>query len=345
MSAAFEDKLNRIANDKEVHTGSLYILSNMNKEMLNSFKVIWPTITPQRRRDVMQELVEISEANFEVNFDPIFLLGLADEDAEVRAAAINGLWEDENPALIGPFIHLLRTDEAAVVRAAAATGLGRFVYLGEIEKIHQEQSTLAEDALLETIRLGGEDLDVRRRAIESIAYSSRSGVAQIIENAYYDENEKMQVSAIFAMGRSADSHWRSQVIAELENDNSEIRFEAARACGELEAGEAVGMLVQLIDEDPDLQVQEMAIWALGRIGGREAREALEICVESQNEALAQAAEEALDEINLFSDSLALFDFDEDDDDWADFDDDDDEDEFNESRKRSRGGYSEGGYLN
>lgn len=345
MSAAFEDKLNRIANDKEVHTGSLYILSNMNKEMLNSFKVIWPTITPQRRRDVMQELVEISEANFEVNFDPIFLLGLADEDAEVRAAAINGLWEDENPALIGPFIHLLRTDEAAVVRAAAATGLGRFVYLGEIEKIHQEQSTLAEDALLETIRLGGEDLDVRRRAIESIAYSSRSGVAQIIENAYYDENEKMQVSAIFAMGRSADSHWRSQVIAELENDNSEIRFEAARACGELEAGEAVGKLVQLIDEDPDLQVQEMAIWALGRIGGREAREALEICVESQNEALAQAAEEALDEINLFSDSLALFDFDEDDDDWADFDDDDDDDEFNGSRKRSRGGYSEGGYLN
>lgn len=345
MSAAFEDKLNRIANDKEVHTGSLYILSNMNKEMLNSFKVIWPTITPQRRRDVMQELVEISEANFEVNFDPIFLLGLADEDAEVRAAAINGLWEDENPALIGPFIHLLRTDEAAVVRAAAATGLGRFVYLGEIEKIHQEQSTLAEDALLETIRLGGEDLDVRRRAIESIAYSSRSGVAQIIENAYYDENEKMQVSAIFAMGRSADSHWRSQVIAELENDNSEIRFEAARACGELEAGEAVGMLVQLIDEDPDLQVQEMAIWALGRIGGREAREALEICVESENEALAQAAEEALDEINLFSDSLALFDFDEDDDDWADFDGDDDEDEFNGSRKRSRGGYSEGGYLN
>lgn len=345
MSAAFEDKLNRIANDKEVHTGSLYILSNMNKEMLNSFKVIWPTITPQRRRDVMQELVEISEANFEVNFDPIFLLGLADEDAEVRAAAINGLWEDENPALIGPFIHLLRTDEAAVVRAAAATGLGRFVYLGEIEKIHQEQSTLAEDALLETIRLGGEDLDVRRRAIESIAYSSRSGVAQIIENAYYDENEKMQVSAIFAMGRSADSHWRSQVIAELENYNSEIRFEAARACGELEAGEAVGQLVQLIDEDPDLQVQEMAIWALGRIGGREAREALEICVESQNEALAQAAEEALDEINLFSDSLALFDFDEDDDDWADFDGDDDEDEFNGSRKRSHGGYSEGGYLN
>lgn len=338
MSTPFEDKLNHVATDKELHTGSLYILSNMNKEMLNSFKTIWPTITPQRRRDVMQELVEISEANFEVNFDPVFLLGLADEDADVRAAAINGLWEDENPALIGPFIHLLRTDEAAVVRAAAAAGLGRFVYLGEIEKIHHDQSVLAEDALFETIRMGGEDLDVRRRAIESIAYSSRPGVVQIIENAYYDENEKMQVSAIFAMGRSADPHWRPQVIAELDNDNSEIRFEAARACGELEAGESVSRLVQMIDEDPDLQVQEMAIWALGRIGGREAREALEICTESDNESIAQAAEEALDELNLFSDSLALFDFGEDeDDDWADFDDDDEDEDDSDSpsRRRSR----------
>lgn len=342
---SFEDKLKQIATDKNLHTGSLYILSNMNKEMLNTFKVIWPTITPQRRRDVMQELVEISEANFEVNFDPIFLLGLADEDAEVRAAAINGLWEDENPALIGPFIHLLRTDEAAIVRAAAAAGLGRFVYLGEIEKIHQEQSTLAEDALLETIRMGGEELDVRRRAIESIAFSSRPGIAQIIENAYYDENEKMQVSAVFAMGRSADARWRPQVIAELENDNSEIRFEAARACGELEAGEAVARLVQLIDEDPDLQVQEMAIWALGRIGGREAREALEICVENDNEVIAQAAEEALDELNLFNDgAFTMFDFDEDedDDDWMELDDEDEEDD---DPGRPQGSYSRGGYLN
>lgn len=337
MSTTFEDKLTQIATDKQVHTGSLYILSNMNKETLNSFKTIWPTIAPQRRRDVMQELVEISEANFEVNFDPVFLLGLADEDADVRAAAINGLWEDENPALIGPFIHLLRTDEAAVVRAAAATALGRFVYLGEIEKIHQEQSALAEEAVLETIRMGGEELDVRRRAIESIAYSSRPGVSQIIENAYYDDNEKMQVSAIFAMGRSADSRWRPQVIAELENENNEIRFEAARACGELEASEAVGKLIQIIDDDPDPQVQEMAVWALGRIGGREAREALELCSESDNEAIAQAAEEALDELNLFSDTFSMFDFDEDENDDLYFD-DEDEDEFNGSGKRNRGGY-------
>lgn len=331
MTKSFKEQLNQVATEKELHTGSLYIFSKMDQDALAAFKSVWPTIPTQRRRDIMQELVEIGEANFEVFFDPVFLLGLGDEDAEVRAAAINGLWENENPSLIGPLVHLLRTDEAPSVRAAAAIALGRFVYLGEVEDIDQHQALLAEEALLETIHQGAEDLEVRRRAIESIAYSSEPAVAQIIENAYYDENEKMQVSAIFAMGRSADSQWRPQVIAELDNENSEIRFEAARASGELEASDAVPKLVELIEDDPDLQVQEMAIWALGKIGGTMAREALEEYVESDVAAIALAAEEALDELNLFSDSFDLFDFGDDDSD--EFFDDFDDDDFNGSSRR------------
>lgn len=329
----FKDQLNQLATATELHTGSLYIFSNLNPESLAIFKSLWPTIPVQRRRDIMQELAEITEANFEVYFDPVFLLGLGDADAEVRTAAINGLWEHEDPQLIGPLVHLLRTDEAVIVRAAAAIALGRFVYLGAVEEIDQHHNILAEEALLDTIHQNQEDIEVRRRAIESIAYSSEPAVGQIIENAYYDENEKMQVSAIFAMGRSADAHWRPQVIAELDNENTEIRFEAARACGELEASEAVPKLIELVDEDPDLQVQEMAIWALGRIGGTVAREALEICLESDVEAIVLAAEEALDELNLFSDSFELFDFDEDEDeDWYDLDD------TNGSARPNGGGY-------
>ena len=58
------------------------------------------------------------------------------------------------------------------------------------------------------------------------------------------------------------------------------------------------------------------------IGGQLAREALELCVDSENEALALAAEDALDELNLFDGSFDLFDFDEDDfDDFFELDDD------------------------
>ena len=65
----------------------------------------------------------------------------------------------------------------------------------------------------------------------------------------------------------------------------------------------------------------MAIWAMGRIGGMLAREALELYLDSEVEALALAAEEALDELNLFDGTFDLFDFDEDDfEDFFDYDD-------------------------
>ena len=334
MEKSFKDILKQIATEEELHTSHLYILSKMNQESLGVFQTEWPNIEIQRRRDIMQELVEISEVNFEVYFDPVFLLGLGDEDAEVRAAAINGLWENEAPALIGPLVHLLKTDTEAQVRATAASALGKYIYLRELEELDPDHALIAEQALLETIHLAAEDIEVRRRAVEAIAYSGEPGIIDIIENAYYDDDEKMQVSAIFAMGRNADKRWRPRVIDELDNPNNEIRFEAARACGELEAREAVSKLVFLIEEDPDLEVQEMAIWAIGRIGGPQARDALESCLDSEVDAIALAAEEALDELNLFDGSFDLFNFDEEDlEDFFEYDDD------------LNGSYSQGDYLN
>lgn len=314
MSDSFEDALNEIATEKQLQTSSLFIFSKMDQTRLETFKRVWPTIPTQRRCEITQELVEISEVNFEVDFEPVFLLGLADEDADVRVNSINGLWENENPLLIGPLTHLLKIDEAAIVRATAAIALGRFIYLGELEEIEANYIIPVKAALLETIYQPAEDIEVRRRAIEAIAFLSDPNITKIIETAYYDDDEKMRVSAIFAMGRNVDVRWRPQVIAELNNKNSEIRFEAARACGELEAADATFKLIELIEDDPDLQVKEMSIWALGRIGSPTAREALEICLESDIEAIALAAEEALDEIDLFSGAFDLFDFGDDDED-------------------------------
>jgi HEAT repeat protein len=209
-------------------------------------------------------------------------------------------------------VRLLRDDPSESVRAAAATSLGRFVLLGELEKIEAALAMMVEDALLGAIYDPHETLEVRRRAMESIAYSGQAQVQDIIEMAYYDDEEKMRISAIFAMGRSADPLWHEMVIAELDNPNPEMRYEAARACGELEASAALSALIDLILADPDPEVQEMAIWALGRIGGKEARRVLEACCEIENEALRQAAEEALDELDFLGGHLDLLLFESDD---------------------------------
>ncbi len=290
---------------------ALYQFSDLNRHDLAALEAAWPLVAVERRRSLIHDLGEIAEANFEVRFDQVFRLALEDEDVEVRATAIANLWEEEAPDLIAPFLDLLQHDPGARVRAAAASALGRFVYLGEIEEIPEKQLRRIEDALLATIT-GDDELEVRRRALEAISFSSRPEVSLLIEQAYHSPEQKLRVSAVFAMGRSADPSWGERVIAEIENDDSEIRFEAVRAAGELELREAVPALKRRLG-DEDTQVHEAAIWSLGQVGGADARAALlELLDETEDDDEREFIEEALENL-AFQDempNLSLLELDE-----------------------------------
>jgi HEAT repeat protein len=104
------------------------------------------------------------------------------------------------------------------------------------------------------------------------------------------------------MGRSADTRWDQEVQRELFSTNPEMRYEAARACGELQLSEAVDMLEELAD-DADAEVQQAAIWALGQVGGERAREILERYCHGRDEALRSAAEAALEEFEFLHGDL------------------------------------------
>ena len=298
MLSNFEELLQQIGDsESRISISSLYGLSGMDRAETLLFQKAWPLIAVERRCQIINLLVEIAEASFEVNFDRVFRFCLGDEDEKVRAAAIEGLWEDHDTALLNPLITMLRDDPSISVRAGAATSLGRYVLLGELVKIKARHFALVREALLETIRSPFEDLEVRRRAIEAIAYSSEEGVREIIETAYYDEDERMRASAVFAMGRSADPYWSDLVVNELESSRPEMRYEAARACGELELSATIPLLADLIN-DPDREVLEAAIWALGQIGGNEARRILYDCYREDDEFLCEAVGEALEQLDF-----------------------------------------------
>jgi HEAT repeat protein len=298
MLSDFEKLLQQIGDtESRLSISSLYSLSGMNRTEAMLFQKAWPLIAVDRRRQIINFLVEIAEASFEVDFSQVFRFCLGDEDERVREAAIEGLWEDDDTALINPLITLLRDDPSISVRAGAATSLSRYILLGELDKIKAQPFALVREALLEIIHSPFEDLEVRRRAIESIAYFSEEGVRNIIEAAYYDEDEKMRISAVFAMGRSADPYWSDLVMSELESSSPEMRYEAAMACGELELSAATPLLANLVN-DPDREVQEAAICALGQIGGDEARRILYICYEEGDQFLQEAVEEALEQLEF-----------------------------------------------
>jgi HEAT repeat protein len=309
ISSAFEDGLLQLEDERAAFSSALlYALSSPSLAEVQLFRQQWPMLSLERRRSIVALLVESAEANFELDFNALFRVTMQDEDHQIRTSSIEGLWEDEGVTLVAPLVAMLRRDTATSVRAAAATALGPFMLLAELEELDQRYGQLVRGALIEAVDNLDEDVEVRRRAVESIAYLGEDCVREIIAAAYEEPDQAMHVSAVFSMGRSADPFWAEIVQQELSNPDPAIRYEAARACGELEVKEAVPMLIHLIS-DPDREIQVAAIAALGQVGGKAARRTLEGCCQSGNEIMQLAAEDALAELELGEQPLNLLAYD------------------------------------
>ncbi|MBC8447473.1 MAG: HEAT repeat domain-containing protein [Chloroflexi bacterium] len=284
--------LSLVDEGRPLRPSMLYALSGLGPDQLAEVQTAWKRASTDRTRAVLRALVELTEIMIDADFTALFRWWLGDEDAEVRLLAIEGLWEDEDVGLVGSLLRLLKDDDQPAVRAAAAASLGRFVLLGELGQINAAVGARAEQALLEAYFTFEEALEVRRRALEAVAYSSEAGVSDLIDDAYHEGEEEMCLSALLAMGRSADRRWRPLLIQELDNPSPAMRYEAAQACGELELRDAVPALARLIDVE-DVEVRDMAIEALGKIGGAGARRILGECWVRGDDVLQAVVEEAL----------------------------------------------------
>lgn len=332
-----DELLGRLANDPgEIPYREYFALSDLSRSDIETLRRVWPLIQVERRRLVTATLVSAAKEYFGLQLVGFLSAVLDDEDSLVRHAAVIGLdEEDPQPGLLGALVQMTQNDDAVDVRAAAAAALGDYILAGELDELDAALSMRAEEALVALVTNSAEPLLVQCRALESLAYSGEVGIRQIIEDAYYSPEEDMRVSALVAMGRSADIRWRRLVRAELRNPSPAMRAEAAAACGELETKAALPDLLELLDDDDQI-VRLSAIFALGRIGGQRATDALKSIAEGDDIQEAEAAEMALEEMLFYSGSEAvaapLFDEQEVEDDsfdeldpWHDWSDDEDDD--------------------
>lgn len=285
-------------------TAHLASLSNLDGVARDQFLTVWRGLSIQRKRDIVDKLADLTEDNVDFDFNDVFLIGLLDDDVQVRVDSVRGLWEYEDRALIGPLLKLLY-DHEAIVRAEAALALGRFLLRAELAGEDDERLREVEEALRGTIRDENELADVRGRAIEAVGARSKSWVRDVIENAYEAGDRRLRISAVHAMGRNVDPHWLPVVVEEMESDDAEIRYEAALAAGSIGDQEAISPLAQLTMDD-DSEVQEAAIEALGEIGGTSARSVLEnLAAETGEQRIIDAVEDALAHADFIDDPLGV----------------------------------------
>lgn len=312
MSEELESFLTLLKNESaEIDPDGLSVVSDLDRHELKRFAIVWKVLSESRRRDLIRLLGREADEHIELFFEAINCLALKDSDAEVRRMAIDNLWECEDSRLVLSLLSALENDDDERVRATAAKALGRFVLMGQMEKISQASLTQIEQSLFNS-HADDPSRFVHLAALESIGFSSHEKVSSIISQAYEKDDPASKQSALKAMGRSANDAWAGQVIGSLHDKTPEVRGESAIAAGELELKESVDPLIELLD-DPHPLVIEAAIWGLGHVGGKKAEETL-IAFSETNEdpQLEDPLSEALEYIAFINGltDFSIFDFDD-----------------------------------
>lgn len=254
----------------------LHKFSDISPENILELKKVWQQIPANRKEVLLNDLEEIAEADTLVCFDDFSSFVLKEEiHPEVLSAAIRLLWECEDPKLIPYFLEKTsHTDE--YLRATAAGSLGLFIYLGELDEIPKKQQETIEEKLIWIFENDPQD-QVRRKALESLGYSSRREIVRMIQKSFDQEQPEWKASALYAMGRSADPRWKIDILENISNENLEIKAEAIRAAGQLELHSARPALLELLENpyDLDFELRSIIIWSLSQIGGKKVRKTIE----------------------------------------------------------------------
>jgi HEAT repeat protein len=326
-----EDALRVLPMDSSIVPGEVvYGFSDLEPDQLEQIRPVWRGLPTDQRVIIMERLNEASEADYMLDYSTFSSIGYDDPSAAVRVAAISAGWSDESLPTLRRLTELVEFDPSQEVRAAAISQLGKFIYLGEMEDLSLQSTDPVAELMIEILQNPGEPLEVRRRALEAVANSSRPTVPGLIEDAYRHDDLFMQISAVIAMGNTMDDRWAPQVLQELDSEYTEMVFEAIRAAGNIGLSESVVKIGELAYSD-DEQVQEAAIWSLGEIGGDESivlLRGLEAAAEQQgNEDLLESIDEALETARLLMDlelEFAMLEYDDDED--EEYEDEDYEDE-------------------
>jgi HEAT repeat protein len=304
---AFEDSLRDLADPtKRLGSQQLISFGDLSHEERDQFAETWNELDPSRRLNLLSELTDLAEDNVELNFDAVFKLGVNDEDPEVRAAALQGLFEYEESDLVPRLTEMLREDPDAEVRRQAAIALGRYALAAEFDRLADQDAAAVISALTESVEDLQEDEIVRARAIEALGAVSGEETQNLIESVY-DESDSLwlKVGAVDAMGRSCDEVWLPIIMREMESGSPQMRHAAAFAAGSIGDDIAVAPLADLAMGDSDREVQKAAIAALGEIGGNRAKVALKNLLYEGDDDLREDIQEAIGNAEFGDDPLRI----------------------------------------
>lgn len=235
-----------------------------------------------------------------------FLLGIlrdkkAEEADRVLAAELAGDCVVINDALAEALLTILCDDtEPDELRARAPISFGPALELADMDDFYDPDDVPISKAMylriLDTLhRLytdGAVPRDVRRRILEGAIRAPQDWHADVVRAAYESGDEQWVLTAVFAMRyiRGFDK----QIVEALDNANEEIECEAVNAAGRWAVDKAWGHVKSLVvSKDTDKDLLLAAIGAAASIRHKEASKLFGNLMNSNDEDIADAVDEAL----------------------------------------------------
>jgi len=284
----------------------LYGFSDLSAKDLETLRERWANIAPELRASVVREAFDIGQEDFNLHLTRFFLFAAGDEDDSVRQLAVSALGNESNTAVATLLLEIVTNDRSPDIRAEAATSLGPYAMFAVFEELPEELARNIKRVLLAIAETEDESWHIRRRAAESVsAFGPSPRVNALIQRMYDEDEIGLRASALFAAGRANQREWLPTAIDELENEDAEIRFEAARAAGMFGDVDALPPLSELAKDEEDTEARHAAIAAIGEIGGQGAIRILTRLAEDAPESDQDVIDDALIEASLESDPFSF----------------------------------------
>ena len=233
-------------------------------------------------------------------FRKILIDRRANESDRLIAAGLAGDFTVINDDLADALMAVVRSaDEPEQLRAKAAISFGPILEHANTDgfedpddvPITERTFRNIQDSLRKLYRDRSTPKEVRRRILEASVRAPKPWHADAIRYAYLSGDKEWTLTAVFSM------RWvrgfEDQILAALKSDDPEIHYEAVRAAGNWELDEAWPHIVELVNHaHTPKPLLIAAIGAVGSIRPAEAREILADLAGSDDEEIAEAAEEA-----------------------------------------------------
>lgn len=195
--------------------------------------------------------------------------------SETRGWAVWALGKIRDSQAVAPLISSLN-DEDINIRSAAARILGEF---GDPRAV---------EPLIAALR--NEDGNLRKEAFNALVRIGTPSVEPLISQL----NQYHSARAVEALGRIGDPRAVEPLIAVLNDDEISVRTKAAQALGKIGNARAVKALIATLNNSKLwFEPRQWSAWALGKIADTQAVGALIATLKDQNDAVHDAAVEAL----------------------------------------------------